>query len=775
MACSRLVLLALCACAVVSGSEHHVHVHFDESEVENAINVAAARVKTQLERSRDSGGRADPFSAAALWTAAHLPSYKGRNSSAVALIAEEATRHLVVSHGMDMAEVGSEMPGVDLSGTILGQYCPVSGDRTCQPQKYRSLDGFCNNVQHASWGSAQTAFARLLQPAYADGLSAPRGQSVSGGDLPSARSLSGRLAHPGHNRHEFVTALMAVWAEFVHHDLVHIASGAPVLASRRAAPTRAMPPGSALTAALTSQAAHIAFQPPTQTGVIQVGRLCRLTSDGGATSCCRDGAREPHCLPILSPGHCQEYVRSLSSLQMGCHLGPREQMNLATSFLDGSGLYGTTKQSAHRLRCPLAADPRANSHSAISAIYALLAREHNRIAAQLSETNPHWGDERTYQETRRLIIAQLQHITFKEFVPAVLGQEVTKFFDLELLSAGFHQHYSMDEYPGVSNAAASTALKFYLALLPGYLQYINVNGEAEGEAPLSASFFAPFDLYKEGRLEQVLLGLTGSQASQGDSITEQLTDALGLDLAADTIQQARDHGVAAYTQWRQLCGLPPVTQFRDLNTTMAPSKIDMLRSMYRSPADIDLFVGGVLESPVEGAVVGPTFACLLGQQFQLVRQTDRFWFENEVPPSAFTKEQLYQIRKSSMARLFCNNIDGVRELPPNVFLKQDPFLNAPVLCDMLPFLDLSAWKSARSGVLIPDDVFGDVVSKAKMDLERRRNEERILTELKLNADPKSSLGTAYAFSRPNKQAVLLSNTSLILEYASGEFMSTVFS
>ncbi|KAF0304788.1 hypothetical protein FJT64_023465 [Amphibalanus amphitrite] len=36
-----------------------------------------------------------------------------------------------------------------------------------------------------------------------------------------------------------------------------------------------MPPGSALTAALTSQAAHIAFQPPTQTGVIQ-----RLAMEG---------------------------------------------------------------------------------------------------------------------------------------------------------------------------------------------------------------------------------------------------------------------------------------------------------------------------------------------------------------------------------------------------------------------------------------------------------------------------------------------------------------
>ncbi|KAF0297592.1 hypothetical protein FJT64_004936 [Amphibalanus amphitrite] len=48
-----------------------------------------------------------------------------------------------------------------------------------------------------------------------------------------------------------------------------IQENSKVLASRRAAPTRAMPPGSALTAALTSQAAHIAFQPPTQTGVIQ--------------------------------------------------------------------------------------------------------------------------------------------------------------------------------------------------------------------------------------------------------------------------------------------------------------------------------------------------------------------------------------------------------------------------------------------------------------------------------------------------------------------------
>ena len=30
--------------------------------------------------------------------------------------------------------------------------------------------------------------------------------------------------------------------------------------------------------------------------------------------------------------------------------------------------------------------------------------------------------------------------------------------------------------------------------------------------------------------------------------------------------------------------------------------------------DVDLFTGGLAEVPTKGAVVGPTFACLLGRQ-----------------------------------------------------------------------------------------------------------------------------------------------------------------
>ncbi|KAF7638230.1 hypothetical protein Mgra_00002202 [Meloidogyne graminicola] len=596
---------------------------------------------------------------------------------------------------------------MELSGCMNGQFKDNCQDM-CFHSKYRTYTGQCNNFDHPTWGVSQMPFLRLLPPIYENGFNTPIGWNTGylyfGFPKPNPRTVSLELISTEEiSQHPFYSSMLMQWGQFVDHDLDFTAT------------------------ALSRQ---------TYVG----GARCNRTCDNISPCFNIQLPSNDYRLKTISNSSdklpCIEFERSAAICGSGetspifQQITYREQANIITSYLDGSQVYGSTEVDAldlrdlfsdhgllrfdivsnaqkpylpfekdsamdcrrnfsneNPIRCFLSGDFRANEQIGLTAMHTIWMREHNLIATNLLEMNSDWDGEKIYQE----------HITYNEWLPKILGQEGYKTL------IGPYNGYSIDVNPSISNAFATAAFRFGHTLINPKLERLNkdFNSIKEGSLPLHEAFFAPERLLSEGGVDPILRGLFATQLKQPMSeqlLNNQLTERLfhrahnvSLDLAAINIQRGRDHGLPGYLEYRKFCGLTVPSNWEQLSFDIPnPEVLLRLKKLYGHPGNIDLWVGGIVEKRLPDALIGPTFSCLIGDQFKRLRDGDRFWYEN---PDVFTPLQLAQIRKITLAGIICRNGDDIDLIQSDVFLYFGKNKLAYKKCEQIPKLNLRMWMS----------------------------------------------------------------------------------
>jgi len=503
---------------------------------------------------------------------------------------------------------------------------------------FRTYDGFGNNLQRPNFGAAGAIYWREPNGArYADGRSAP-----TGGNRPSARVISNTIAAQGSalidEEHGLSTALYE-FGQFLDHDLGRTLTGSTEDFDI------AVPSGDAY------------FDPAgTGTQVIFLDRSSFLAGTGIAS--------------------------------------PREQVNTETAFIDASHIYGSDANRAGWLRTfaggrmkvdstvygdtlPLndgtqanenpaglpatwlrvAGDVRANEQPGLTTLHIAFLREHNAQANRLGALHPEWDDERIFQEARKIIGAEMQVITYQEFLPALIGGPLPPY-------AGYRPNVD----PGTGNTFATAAYRFGHSLVGPDIGVIDESFHEIANLELADVFFNPFAIPDSGGIDPIIRYFALSPAQALDTlVVDPLRNFLfgapgagGFDLAALNIQRGRDHGIADYNAVRQNFGLPRVQNFTQITANAALAST--LQQLYGTVNTIDAWVGILAEDAVPNGAIGPTGVAVITNQFMRVRDGDRFWYQN-VP---FDPADLAMIQSTRLADILQRN-SGVTGLQPNVF------------------------------------------------------------------------------------------------------------
>ncbi|CAG5103234.1 Oidioi.mRNA.OKI2018_I69.chr1.g678.t1.cds [Oikopleura dioica] len=623
----------------------------------------------------------------------------------------------------------------------ISRVCPTDLMNT----KYQQITGTCNNQRNSHWGASNMPQRRVLPSIYEDNISLPVGidpairyaggtrsaDQTQGQPLPLVRAVSNSLARVAEAdviSDIQYTHLLTVWGQYIDHDL-----------------------------GITPQSKSI-------------------SSFQGNTRCESTCENLNPCFPIQLPAgdpklllgrQCLPFFRSAAICGTGAIVPggltwqqPREQVNANTAFLDASTVYGSNLKTKEMIRdperpaflkvnaqfndngraylpfsgdkcvqevnstepdvpCWLAGDGRAAEVIPLASVHTIWVRWHNFLAEKLISLNRHWSQEQVYQETRKIVSAVHQKVTFYDYLPKIIGQ--TAFDAIGVNYPGYDETIDAT----VSNVFTTAAFRFGHAAIRSTLFRLNENFQEHEQfknIPLHKSFFSPWRIVRGGGLDPVLRGLVFGQAKavaprsvMNDELREklfELENKSGFDLASLNLQRGRDHGLPLYGAWKQFCesylstAAPTLAYSASTAFITDPDVINRLTVLYGDIDNTDIWIAGLLEDIPTGSRVGPTFQCLLMEQFSRYRTGDRFWFEN---PSTFSAAQTQAIQAVDMGLVLCETSD-IGRVPPDAFV-QEPTISTMIPCGAKATMNLDLWRedgtSGSCGALPhPENGFG---------------------------------------------------------------------
>jgi peroxidase len=507
----------------------------------------------------------------------------------------------------------------------------------------RNIDGTNNNLTHQSMGGVDTVLLRLGNSDYSDGMSSPSGSS-----RPSARIISNSIASQTISRtnNRNLSSLTWQWGQFIDHDI-------------------SLTEGSFL-------------RQPMKIPVPRGDRYFDPYSTGTASIDLSRSAYDPSTGTDIN--------------------NPRQQINQISTWIDGSNVYGSDETRAAEMRSFsggrlatsagdllrfndngfhngggtsaslfLAGDLRANEQVGLTTMHTLFVREHNRRAEQIATNNPSLRDEEIYQQARKIVGAIIQNITYGGFLPALVGDN----------ALSNYSGYDETVDAAIKNEFSTAAFRFGHTMLPDQLLRLDNNGAviAQGNIDLQSSFFNPDEITSMG-IDPYLKGLASQAANEIDN---QIVDGVrnflfgppgagGFDLASLNIERGRDHGLADYNQMRVDYGLMAATSFSDITSNIELQSL--LSDLYGDINNIDAWVGGLAEDHIPGASLGELFSTVVIDQFEALRDGDRFWYHND---DFFLRNAplLSEIDNMSLRDIIALNT-GITGLQNNVFFVEVP-------------------------------------------------------------------------------------------------------